>query len=77
MEPHITAVGGSAEQAAENARLTAITMLSRPMRPSMVLVRIEEIESRTILMQPTDEPVSLEPSSERRKWRYMASVKKA
>jgi hypothetical protein len=42
----------------------------------MVLIRVEEPETSTMLMQPVDEQVSLEPSSERRKWRYMATVKK-
>ncbi len=54
----------------------ALTAFSRTLRPSMVLVRIEDTEASTILMQPTDEPVSLEPSGAKRKWRYMASVKK-
>jgi hypothetical protein len=75
--PLVTAVGASAEQAAENARLMALASFTRTTQPSMVLIRIEDPETSKILMQPMDEEISLEPSAGRRKWRYVASVKKS
>jgi hypothetical protein len=70
----ITALGSSKEEAAENARLTAIALLAKGTRPASLIVHFNEPGLHTILMQPTGERVSLAPLAEKPAWRYMASI---
>jgi hypothetical protein len=73
-EPEITALGSSAERAAENARLTATAMLEPQSRPSMLLVRINEPKQCTIVMQPIDKVFTMSTVDEAADLRYLASV---
>jgi len=72
--PELTALGSSPEAAAENARLMAIALFATATRPTTLIVRLNEPEVCTIVMQPVEEPFSLAAPSERPDWRYIASV---
>jgi hypothetical protein len=74
MEPTITALGTSPEQAVENARLMAIAMGNGEGRASMLLVRIDEPRRSTIVMQPLGKTFSLKAIDGEVSWRYLASV---
>jgi predicted pyridoxine 5'-phosphate oxidase superfamily flavin-nucleotide-binding protein len=61
--PFVTATGSSAEEAVENARLIALGVSDTTERPSddeMLIVRIDEPNGSTIVMQPIRKPFSLD-----------------
>jgi hypothetical protein len=72
--PDISAVGRTALAAAENATAAAMSMLQPGQRPQTIIVRVEEVATTTIVMQPLSEPLSLsfEPL---RASRYHARIK--
>jgi hypothetical protein len=72
----ITAMGSTPTEAAENARLTATSAIPAPSRPTMLLVNVDEPGVSTIVLQPLDEPVSLDAFAEHQQWRYIASATK-
>ena len=62
-EPLVTAMGASAEEAAENARLMAMDLMkafASRSYPSTLIVRIDEPGRSAIAMQSMDKPFSLE-----------------
>jgi len=62
-DPVVTAMGASAEEAAENARLMAMDLLkafASRSYPSTLIVRIDEPGHSAIAMQSMDKPFSLE-----------------
>jgi hypothetical protein len=73
-DPALTAVGSSAVEAAENARVTALALFAKASRPNKMLVRINQPGVCTIAMQPIEKPFSFEPNDEP-EWRYVASVR--
>ncbi len=72
--PAVTALGHSAEEAAENGRLAAIVLYAKGARPEMLIVCSTEPGHSTIVMQPIDKPVSLAGVRDHMPWRYMASI---
>ena len=61
--PHITAMGASAEEAAENGRLMALAVfeaLGKAIHPSTLIVRIQEQGGQSVAMQAFDRPFSLD-----------------
>ncbi len=61
--PQITAMGASAEEAAENARLMAVDVFNaftNASYPSTLIVRIDEPGRNVIAMQSTLQPFSLD-----------------
>jgi hypothetical protein len=67
--PKLTALGASAEEAAENARVMALERLGADERPPMLLVRVHDVRCRTIVMQPIDRPVQLDAARRNSEWR--------
>lgn len=72
-EPAITALGSSAVEATENARLAALALFAKRSRPTMLLVRLSEPGSCTIVMQPIEKAFSI-AADDKPEWRYIASV---
>jgi hypothetical protein len=56
----VTALGSSASEAAENARLIAVGPAAKGNVPPMLVVRLDEPGRSIYIMQPADRPVSLE-----------------
>jgi hypothetical protein len=56
----VTAVGSSAAEAAENARLLAVRPGSAGELPLMLIVRLDEPGRSVFVMQPAQRPVSFE-----------------
>lgn len=57
-EHTITAFGQTPAGAAENARTMAISVIAKPIRPTILLLRFDEPGTRTIVMQSVDRPVA-------------------
>ena len=72
-EPNITALGSSPVEAAENGRLAALALVAKALRPTQLLVRVNEPGLCTIVMQPIDKPFSI-ANDDQPKWRYIASA---
>jgi hypothetical protein len=72
-EPAVTALGSSAVEAAENARLAALAFFAKRPRPTVLIVRLSEPGLSTIVMQPLREVFSV-TREDTPNWRYIASV---
>jgi hypothetical protein len=72
-DPAVTALGSSAEEAAENARLAALARLEKGRLPKMLIVRLNEPGVCTIVMQPLQKAFSI-TTDDKPEWRYIASV---
>jgi hypothetical protein len=57
--PALSALGPSAEEAAENGRLMAIALFAQGTRPAMLIVCCTQPGLSTIVMQPIGKCVSL------------------
>jgi hypothetical protein len=72
--PALTAVGPSPADAAENARLVALALFGTGLRPTTLIVRLDQPGMRTIIMQPIDEVFQVLAPAADSGWRYIASV---
>jgi hypothetical protein len=72
-DPAVTALGSSAEEATENARLAALALFAKGLRPNMLIVRLNEPGLCTIVMQPLEKAFSITADTQP-EWRYIASV---
>jgi hypothetical protein len=72
-DPAVTALGSSAEEATENARLAALALFEKGRRPDMLIVRLNEPGLCTIVMQPLQKTFSI-TADDKPEWRYIASV---
>jgi hypothetical protein len=75
-EPEITALGNTAQDAAENGRQMAASVLGNDARRMTLLLRIDQPGVSTIVMQPLANPVSLDVMRSDRDWHYVASVER-
>jgi hypothetical protein len=75
-EPEITALGKTPQDAAENARRMAASLLGKDARAMTLLLRVDEPGVSTIVMQPLGNPVSLDATRNERDWHYVASVER-
>jgi hypothetical protein len=73
-EPNITALGKTPLDAAESARRMAETILGNEARRAMLLLRIDEPQVSTFVMQPLSRAVALDTKRTDREWHYVASV---
>jgi hypothetical protein len=73
-EPEITALGKTAQDAAENARRMAESVLGKDAHRMTLLLRVDEPGVSTIVMQPLANPISLNVIRGDRDWHYVASV---
>jgi hypothetical protein len=71
--PELTALGSSPEKATESLRIMAIALFAKETRPEMLIVRINQPDLCTIIMQPLEKPFTTEIVADD-PWRYMASV---
>jgi hypothetical protein len=72
--PMISALGSSAAEAAENARVEALLVFGKSDRPSSVIVRIDEPGYTTVVVQPADEPISLRVSDHHSRRSYFSTA---
>jgi hypothetical protein len=72
--PAIIAVGSSAAEAAENARVEAMSVFGKSDRPENVIVRVDEPGHTTIAVQPADEHISLPVVDDHSRRRYFRTV---
>lgn len=58
--PEVMALGPTADEAAENVRLTALGLFAKGAPPTTMIVRFDEPGRSIISVQPMDKPVSPE-----------------